>query len=969
MNTLISWWEAMPIRQEIRDADGSIDDVTMSLYKAVYSRSVPYADPSYYGRITYPSANLVELMAKVAVRLAGPRDTYLRVPALRRLDQAMGGGKSHGLIGLYHMAANPEMIASTDIGRLVMNTAHDIAGAGLPVDLNRPKVVVLCCDDMVPGVAKKFEDGPSETLWERVLWRLFEGDMRRLAEFGPHYADKSMIAKALEAVGKPVLLLVDEILDYVRQLSRGDIEGLRAKDMGFLKALFDTVNDVRNCAMVVVMIDSETDPMSLSGSAQADRAELESVLQRNGTPATVTSNTDFVSILRRRLFENEPSGKAVSTTVQKFESAMTGSWRSSVFSHLTRTGTTGFDDEVKRCFPFHPDLIRLVEHEWGTLAGYQKVRSTIRIFAATANALQRRAANNEWTPLLIGAGDLVMSDSAVREAVIGSGLIADPKNQANYRGIAENEVVDSSDTKGSARQIDISRAAEGIAPFILENPRASERAATALFLYSVVGTRPGGRLGATENELKAATFVPYASYGHADAEAVLEELCDKDRGLAAIEERPGVGGQPRRFFLSSRQTIPMWFRSMRATVSEGDRDDAIRLAVDNLLRKRNESGPFAVVRFHKAAASLNAVQALEAPFTSSDKDVHLDLPKTRLVALDPACFSLGNGGEDVTLRAIHHVMGVGDKSLRVQWSASLVFAVSNTQARKVARATAADLVAWQRVLLIDQVEADEDLMAKVKGEVRRHEADLDRKLLQAYQHVVFLTPGDEDGSRLVKVLRLDQATESAIDGATVWAKLREEDRSVGKGEFSARAFLANLDRRDLGVPLDEVKNRFWQTVRKPLLWGGENDLKAAIFESVRASKIRIVGAKDELDREVSAVGDIQFIPSLMLAAPISVEKPPPRLRGEYGKPVPGGVSKPSASEPDAQVSLAITASLTDSSKREAVWKAMRALAEAIDDGNVNHIQISVKATGPKMWASDLRDKGAAAGMAVDIRDL
>ena len=74
---------------------------------------------------------------------------------------------------------------------------------------------------------------------------------------------------------------------------------------------------------------------------------------------------------------------------------------------------------------------------------------------------------------------------------------------------------------------------EGTALFAKANPRAAERAATALFLYSVVGTRAGGRLGATENELEAAMFVPDVSFAHADAEGLLEELCDKDHGLAA----------------------------------------------------------------------------------------------------------------------------------------------------------------------------------------------------------------------------------------------------------------------------------------------------------------------------------------------------------------------------------------------------------------------------------------------------
>lgn len=971
------WWQAMPLRQEIRDADGSIDDVTMSLYNAVYPRNVPYADPVYFGEITHPSVNLADLLAKVAVRLAGGGDKYQRVPALRRLDQAMGGGKSHGLIALYHMAANPVEFASTDIGKATMATAAKIAGAPLAKDLNTPKVVVLCCDDMVPGQPKKFEDGPAQTLWERMLWRMFDGDMGRIAEFGPHYSDKSSIADALTAVGRPVLILVDEILDYARQLSRGDIEDLRAMDMGFLKALFDTVNDVRNCAMVVVMIDSETDPMSLSGPAQADRAEIESGLQRNGMPATVTANTDFVAILRRRLFAKEASAPVVRSTAEALEASITGTWKSAVFNQLFKNGRDAFVAEIERCYPFHPDLVRIVEEEWSVLAGYQKVRSTIRIFAATANAQAGRADAGEWAPTLIGPGDLVLSDSAVREAVIGSGLIADPKNQANYRGIAENDIVDQSDKKGSARELDLARVQEGTALFVKSNPRAAERAATALFLYSVVGTRAGGRLGATENELKAASHVPDASYGSADAEALLEELCDNDRGLAAIEERPGTGGQPKRYFLSSKQTLPLWFRSMRASVTAKDRDDAIRDTIDTTLREQNESGPFAVTRLLRAHPSDTAIAALGQLFTTADKDVHFDIPKTRLLVLDHALFSLGNGDEGDTMNAILHVSGVAAKGLATQWSASLVFAVGNTQARKVARATATDLVAWQRVAEIDQVRTDEDLMSKVQLELRKLSSEMRKKILQTYQHVAFLAPGDDEGSKVLKTVRLDQATESALNGTTVWAKLREEDRSVGRGEFSAKALLANLDRRDYGAPLDEVRNRFWQTVRKPLLWNGDNDLKTAVFEAVRDGSLRIVGAKDQDDREVTAAGDVQFLASLHLATPKPVEPSPTDGSGVVG-PEAGGEVRPrpigdggvvAVSEPDAQLTLSTTTSLTDNDRRNAVWRVLQALELGVDNGLASHIQISVKVTGPRGWADGLKEKGTAAGMAGDVRDL
>ncbi len=205
------------------------------------------------------------------------------------------------------------------------------------------------------------------------------------------------------------------------------------------------------------MIDSETDPMSLSGPAQADRVELESGLQRNGMPATVTANTDFVAILRRRLFAKEPTVSSTRGVFELIDATIAGAWKNDVFSHLYKNGRASFGAEVDRCYPFHPDLVRLVEEEWSVLAGYQKVRSTIRIFAATANAQAARADRNQWAPIR----NWTRRSSAVRQRCSGSDYRLwpnfDPKNQSNYRGIAENDVVDQSDENGSARELDIAK--------------------------------------------------------------------------------------------------------------------------------------------------------------------------------------------------------------------------------------------------------------------------------------------------------------------------------------------------------------------------------------------------------------------------------------------------------------------------------------------------------------------------------
>jgi hypothetical protein len=65
-------------------------------------------------------------------------------------------------------------------------------------------------------------------------------------------------------------------------------------------------------------------------------------------------------------------------------------------------------------------------------------------------------------------------------------LVPDQRTTASYREIASTEVVADDDQRGTARQFDLKRTSH---PYASSNPRAAERAAMALFVYSI-GQRP-----------------------------------------------------------------------------------------------------------------------------------------------------------------------------------------------------------------------------------------------------------------------------------------------------------------------------------------------------------------------------------------------------------------------------------------------------------------------------------------------
>jgi hypothetical protein len=667
------WWKALKIRQEIISASGQIDDVQMSLFRAVHSQGTdkpPYADAGYYGEITHPAERLTDLLTEIAVRIGGGAD-YGKARSVTRLDQGMGGGKSHACIGAFHLAAHPESLFGTELGQLIAARAKGKIGHDLPADLNRPAIVVLPCDNMTPGAPAQELDGPAVNLYERFLWRLFSKDYSLYERYQPFWSDKSKIGEAIKAVNRPVLIIVDEVLDYIGNgLDGTNKPDLVAQDIAFLRALLDVVNDVPNVAMLVVMIASDRDKTALSPGGQARRDDLNSLLERNGMPATVTEVGDFADILRRRLFDAEPAAEVLAATAELYRPVLEDkSWTKNVWDATGSDWRPRWKQEVASCYPFHPMLMAIAKEEWSKVTGFQRVRSTIRIFAATVYAQQQRGKGGEWVPPLIGPGDLPLSDSAVREALLGSGLVEDERTIANYRSLAEIEVVNHDSTAGTARRQDLDRQ-----PLIWTeaNPRAAERAATSIFLASVVGTlRPGRGRGASAPEVKAASSVPDLSYTVTDADAVVEDLVNPDRGMSAVEVIPGQGNnKPARYFLSTRLTHRMLVNNIRRTITDIERDQVIAEFAQRLA----SSGPFRDLKFVKAEAERSAHDLLAT--------AGLDTAHTsRLIVLDPAQYSLRNGMEADTLAALTGAMGLGKgtQQMPVQWASSAVYAIVNTQ--------------------------------------------------------------------------------------------------------------------------------------------------------------------------------------------------------------------------------------------------------------------------------------------------
>jgi hypothetical protein len=802
------WADVLTLRQEVTDTSGQVANLQMSLYSVVsQTADVPYRDVDYFGDITMPTSGLVNFMAQVAQRLGTAGSTR----ALFHLDQGMGGGKSHALVGLYHLANDPTGFLACELGQLVLAEAEQRANG--PLDLTGTRVVVLPADHMTPGVAGA-EFGPARTLHERFIWSLFPGDFDRYQRLVAQGPDKAALRAALDEAGGPVLILLDELMDYAQLLSDKAHRDSMPGEQAFLNSLMDAVDDVPQVAFVVVMIKSELDDRGYLPEAQEFRDYVARRLERNGVTASVTGAEDFAAIIRRRIFEQPARPLPVPEMAAAWVDAADSAWTANVFDRLPSTrGLLGFEQRLDATYPFHPDLMALVRDDWSRHAGFQRVRSTVDIFAATAFHWVSEHQACRYAPALIDVGDLPLH--RVIESVLSSGLLhGNDKAVQGFRAVVGGDVIAKDGAKGRAVELDAQFADHHLD--VEPGSRPLVVLGTALLLYSLV-PRAQARKGATKPELLAALFHP-GGLDFASADEAFSMLVDVEEGLGSLQVIPGAGGNtPPRYQLTISQTLQMYYRQARSMVAgaAAERDAYVWERVQAIAAK----GRFEEALFVEARPP-------ETPLEEMFREVD-QAKANRLVILDPSRWSMGNGRDTRTRDDITAMLGLGNGALRVDNAASAVVACIDAQRRELVRRRALEALAYQRVTRI--LDDDDELQQEARNKLRDAQSQVDGDLRRAFQHLAYLTRAST--GTVVEWRRFDAETSTALSGNIVWDTLVKAGRAAEPGTLNGGYLTALLDVSERRFTLREVVRRFWQDPAFPLV-SSEADIRWAIFDAV-----------------------------------------------------------------------------------------------------------------------------------------
>jgi hypothetical protein len=481
--TLRPWTDVVRPHADVASGDLAMGTYAANLaavaFRSEGSAGV-YDDPAEFFASTYFTSAMRKLLADVFGVLggaAGDRVLQLRTP--------FGGGKTHTLLTLYHLATTWKNAA--DIPEL-----SDVPDPG-PV-----RVAVLSGEYLDPQRGRPVDGRQISTLWGELAYQLggweaydqitVDGD-----EGVPPGGE--LLGELLRSA--PSLILLDEVLIYIvkgRALKREDTTaGQQA--LLFLQNLTEAVNQQKQAAMVYSLQASVGEAVQEEGLLHA----LEHIAARVDARREPVSGDEVLRVVQTRLFETQGDDGVRHDVAKAYAELLRSELEANAETEDARREATqtaeNLERRIEESYPFHPELIDLMYQRWGSLPSYQRTRGALQFLATVTHALWTSQAERP-PQALIGPGDVDLSDEATRAS-----FFEQVGEASQYTAVVEADFLNAD---AGTRVVDerIGREAPG-----LERLRIGSRVATAIALLSF-GAREGDERGALEHEVIEASLVP-----------------------------------------------------------------------------------------------------------------------------------------------------------------------------------------------------------------------------------------------------------------------------------------------------------------------------------------------------------------------------------------------------------------------------------------------------------------------------
>jgi hypothetical protein len=418
-----------------------------------------YAQPENFYRITFLTEGLKRVLTTSLQRLAGAGGD----PVIG-LQTSFGGGKTHTMLAVYHLAR------VADLKRLE-GLAPLVEAAGVKT-WKRPKVAVFVGSSKGTDVSLNLKDGPQlHTLWGYIAWRL-AGDAG-LKLVAPSEAARTnpgseIMVEVLKLAG-PSIILLDELVAFARQLPDDRFEAL----LSFIQSLTEAAKMAPNVLVVGSLPESDSEVGGQKGKEALIR--LEKIFGRVQSPWLPASGDETYEIIRRRLFQalDAEGEKAREDTVKAFHEL----YRKNQAEFPPEAKEKRYEELLRLSYPIHPELFDRLAKDWASLDKFQRTRGVLRFMANVVGVLWHSQVRDP----LITPARVPIAHERVRASVL---YPLDPA----FGAVVDKEV-DGETSLPARMEANPSRR--------ISQARAATRAARAVFLCSapLVGQPNAGLTG------------------------------------------------------------------------------------------------------------------------------------------------------------------------------------------------------------------------------------------------------------------------------------------------------------------------------------------------------------------------------------------------------------------------------------------------------------------------------------------
>lgn len=370
---------------------------------------------------THITHGMQDLITEGIARLAGASSQ-----AIFHLKQAMGGGKTHLLVGFGLLARHPKLRKTHCAG---MPHASAFKSAKIAAFNGR--------------------NSPLHFFWGEIASQLGKADVfQEYWATGPKAPDEKAWLHLFDG-SDPVLILLDEMPPYFEDLATRPIGAGTVADIA-TRAFANLLTASGKKSNVCVVI-SDLYAAYQAGGALINRA-LDNARQelgrteRNITPVDLAAN-EIYDILRKRLFKSLPDKAEIEDIAAAFGRKL----EEAAKAKTANRGAEAIADEIAATYPFHPRLKNIIalfkENEQ-----FKQTRGLIELVSRLLKSVWERPANDVF---LIGPQHFDLSIPDVRDKLTEISGMRDviAKDLWDAQQSAHAQIIDLQTGKESAMQV------------------------------------------------------------------------------------------------------------------------------------------------------------------------------------------------------------------------------------------------------------------------------------------------------------------------------------------------------------------------------------------------------------------------------------------------------------------------------------------------------------------------------------